>query len=115
MWKIERIQKELNEATTAKLKEHRGLQQAERLAYQVLLSGAAIGQPWPTDEEIRGILRKDPRASGTLYGQHFAIRFMHYQMVPTPLLLADARGETAQAELGECNALHRAVLSFPQL
>ena len=34
---------------------------------------------------------------------HYAIRFVHKQMVPTPLLLADAPGDTPQAELREHN------------
>ena len=58
---------------------------------------------WPNDEEIREILRRDPRVSGTVYGAHFAIRFTHKQMVRTAVLLADAPGETAQAELREHN------------
>ena len=94
-----RIEKELKEATAAKLKEHRRPQQGQRVEYQVLRSGLDCGQPWASDDEIREILRKDPRASGTVYGAHFAIRFKHKQMVPTQVLLADAPGETAQAEL----------------
>ena len=60
-------------------------------------------QPWPTDEEIREILRTDPRASGIVYGAHFAIRFKHKQIVPPQVLLADAPGEIAQAELRKNN------------
>ena len=65
----------------------------------MLRIGPDCGQPWPTVGEIREILRKDPRASGTLYVMHFAIRFTHKQMVPTSVLLADAEGDAAQAEL----------------
>ena len=68
-----RIEKELKEATAAKLNEHRRPQQGERVEYQVLRIGPDCGQPWPTDEEVREILRKDSRASGTVYGAHFAI------------------------------------------
>ena len=46
---------------------------------------------------------KGLRASGTVYGAHFAIRFQHKQMVPTQVLLAAAPGETAQAELRKNN------------
>ena len=99
----ERIEKELKDDIAAKLKEQRRPQQGERVEFQVLRGGADCGQPWPTDEEIREILRKDTRASGTLYMAHFAIRFTHKQIVLTPVLLADAPGETAQAELREHN------------
>ena len=58
-----------------------------------------LGQLWPTDDEIRGILKKDPRASGTVGGTHLTIRFTHKQMVPTPVLLAAAPAHAAQAEL----------------
>ena len=98
-----RIEKDLKEATAAKLKERRRPQQGERVEYQVLRSAPDDGQPWPNDDEIRVIRGKDPRVSGTVYGQHFAIRFTHKQMGPTPVLLADAPGETAQAELREHN------------
>ena len=56
-------------------------------------------QPWPTDDETREILRNDPRPSGTVYWSHFAIRFTRKQMVLTPVLLADALADAAQAEL----------------
>ena len=69
----------------------------------MLRTSLDCGQPWPTDEEVREILRKDSRASGTVYGAHFAIRFQHKQMVPTQVLLADAPGETALAELRKNN------------
>ena len=65
----------------------------------MLRTSLDCGQPSPTDEEIREILRKDSRAIGTVYGTHFAIRFTHKQMVPTQVLLPHAPGETAQAEL----------------
>ena len=90
-------------ATSAKLKEPRRPQQGERVEYQVLQIGQECGQAWPTEEEVRAILNKDPRASGTVYGTHYAISFHHKQMVPTPVLLADAPGDTAQAELREPN------------
>ena len=73
------------------------------MEYQVLRVGPDSGQLPPTDEEVREILPKDPRATGTVYGPHFVIHFTHKQMVPTPVLLADAPGETAQAELRERN------------
>ena len=72
------------------------------MEFQVLLIGQECRQAWPTDEEVPAIL-KDPRASGTVYGTHYAIRFQYKQMVRTPVLLADAPGETAQAELREHN------------
>ena len=108
---------ELRAATTAKLKQHRLRQQGERLEYQVLRIGQACGQAWPTDEEVRAILKKDPRASGTVYGTHYAIHFHHKQMVATPVLLADAPGDTAQAELREPNpfAWRSTVTSTPTL
>ena len=99
----EKIEKDLKAATAAKLKEHRRPQQGERVEYQVLRIGPDSGQPYPTDEEISEILKNDPRASGTVYGTHYAIRFQHKQIVPTPLLLADAPGDTAQAEPCEHN------------
>ena len=34
-----------------------------------------------------------------MYGTHYAIRFTHKQMVPTPVLLPDAPGDGAHAEL----------------
>ena len=99
---------ELMAATAAKLKEHRRPQQCERVEYQMLRVGPECGQSWPTDEEVREILKKDTRASGTVYGTHYAIRFHHKQMIHTPVLHADAPGDTAQAELREHNpfALH---------
>ena len=63
-----KIEKKLQVSTAAKLKEHRRTQEGERVEYQVLRIGPDCGQPWPTDDKIRGILRKDPRASGTVYG-----------------------------------------------
>ena len=93
----------MKELTAAKLKEHRRPQQGERVEYQVMRIVPDCGQPWPTDAEIRKIQRKDTRGTGTGYGTHFAIRFTHKQMVPTPVLLAEAPGETAQAELREHN------------
>ena len=53
----EKIEKELKAATAAKLKEHRRPQQGERVENHVLRIGPDSGQPWPTDEEIREILR----------------------------------------------------------
>ena len=94
---------ELSAATAATLKEHRRPQQGERVEYQMLRIGQECGQRWPTDEEVRAILKKDRRASGTVYGTHYAIRFHHKQMDPTPVLLPDAPGETAQAELRDNN------------
>ena len=84
-------------ATAAKLKEHRRPQQGERVEYQVLGIGQECGQPWPTDDEVREILNKEPRASGILHGTQYAIRFTHQQMVPTPVLLADSPGDAARA------------------
>ena len=90
-------------ATAAEWKEHRRPQEGERVEYQVLRIGKECGQPWPTDVEVREILRKDPRARGTVYGTHYAIRFTHKQMVPTPVLLAETPGDAAQAEQREHN------------
>ena len=73
----EKSEKELKAETAAKPKEHRIPQQGERVEYLVLRNAHDCGQPWPTDEEIREILGKDPCASGTEYGTHFAIRFTH--------------------------------------
>ena len=100
---IESMEKELKAVSAAKLKEHRRPQHGERIEYQGLGIGPASGQPWPTDGEIREILRKDPPPSGTVYATHFAIRFPHNQMVPTPVQLADAPGDAAQAQLREQN------------
>ena len=104
-----KIPKELMAAPAEKLKEHRRPQQGEGVEYQVLRVGPDCAQPWPTDEELRAILRKDRHASGTVYGTHYAIRFAHKQMVPTAVLLADAPGDAAQAELRGHN--HFAVRS----
>ena len=41
------------------------------------------------------ILRKDTRASRTLYGTHYAISFMNKEMVPSPALCAKDPVETA--------------------
>ena len=106
----ERKEKELKASTAAKLKEHRCPQQGERLEYQVWRIGSDCGQPSPTDEEIRETLRTDPRASGTVYGTHFSIRFTHKQMVPAAVLLAHATAETAQARYGSAITLLRTVL-----
>ena len=76
-------------------------QHGERVEHQVLRIGPDSEQPCATDEEIRAILGKDPRASGTVHGTHYAIRFHHQQRVSTPLVLADAPGDTDQAELPE--------------
>ena len=99
----EKIEKQLKAATAAKLKEHSLPQQGERVEYQVLRIGPDAAHPWPTDDEVREILKNDPRASGTVYGTHYAIRFAHKQMVPIPVLLADAHADTAGAELREHN------------
>ena len=72
--------------------------------------GPDCGQPWPTDEEIREIQRKDLRPSVTVYGTHFAIRFTHKQMVPTPVLLADAQGRPSKESYERAIPLLRAVL-----
>ena len=61
--------------------------------------GTDSTQHWPSDDEVREILKKQLRASGTVFGTHFGIRYTHEQMVPTPVLLADAPGDAAQAEL----------------
>ena len=78
----EKIEKELKAATAAKLREHRCPQQAERVEYQVLRVGQECGQSCLTDDEVREILKKDQRASGTVYGTHYTIRFHHKQMFP---------------------------------
>ena len=95
----EKIEKELKEATAAKLREHRRPQQGERVEYEVFRVGTDTTQPWPSDDEVRMILKKQPRASGTVFGTHFAIGYTHEQVVPTPVLLADVPGDAAQAEL----------------
>ena len=69
----------------------------------MLRIGQECGQTWPTDDEVRAILKNDPRAIGTLYGTHYAIRFAHKQMVTIPVDLADAHRDTAQVELREVN------------
>ena len=51
------------------------------------------------DAEVRGILKNQPCASGTVYCTHFAIRFPQEHMVTTPLLLAQAEEDAAQGEL----------------
>ena len=52
---------------------------------------------------MRELLRKDPPASGTEYGPHYAIRFTHKEMVPTPVVLAETPEDTAQLELPKDN------------
>ena len=49
------------------------------------------------------VLSKDPRASGTVYGTHYAIRFTHKQMVPTPVLFAETPCDNAQVEQRDHN------------
>ena len=105
------------ESTARKLKEHRSPQKRERVECQVLPIGQECGEPWPTDEELREILRKEPRASGTVFGPHYAIRFTHKQMAPPPLLLAVGPWDAAQVELHEHNhfALRSMVTSTASL
>ena len=79
----ERIEKELKAVTATKLKVHRSPQQGEHVEYQVLRMRPDLGEPWPTYGEILEILRKEPRASGTVYGTHFSIRFSLGKIVPT--------------------------------
>ena len=95
----EKLEKELKAATATKLREHRRPQQGEPVEYEVFRVGTDTTQPWPSDDEIRAILKNQQRASGTMFGTHFAIRYTHEQMVPTPVLLADAPVDAAQAEL----------------
>ena len=57
------------------------------------------GQGWPIDEEVREILKKDARASGSVYATHYLILVTHRQMVPTPVLFAHTPGVTAQVEI----------------
>lgn len=49
------VEKELKEATAAKIREHRRPQQGVRVEDEVQRIGPDYGQPWPTDEEIRAI------------------------------------------------------------
>ena len=53
--------------------------------------------------EVRGILRADPTASGTVYGTHYVIRSTHQEMLPTPLLFAEAVGAIAHVDIREHN------------
>ena len=76
---------ELIAATGTQLEEHRGPQSGERVAYEVL--GHSHGLGWPRADEGRASLM-DQRATGTVYGTHYAIRFTLKQMVPTPVLFA---------------------------
>ena len=99
----EKIEKELKETTAARLREHRRPQKGERVEYEVFRFGTDAAQPWPSDDEVRAILKNQARPSGTVYVTHFAVRFTHEQMVPTPVLRADAPGDAAQAELRENN------------
>ena len=50
-----------------------------------------------------------------MYATHYAIRFIHKRMVPTPLLLAETPGDTPQVELREHNpfASHSTVHRHP--
>ena len=105
---LERAEKEkleiaLKAATAAKLNEHRRSEKSERVEYQVLGIGPDPGPLWHTDEEVSEVLRKDTRASGAVYGTHYAIRFACKQMVPTPVIETDARAYSAQAEQLEHN------------
>ena len=69
------------------------------------------------DEEVREILRKDPQASRTVYGTHYAIRGTQKEMVPTPVLFGEAPGDTAKVELRDHNpfALRSTVTSTATL
>ena len=95
----EKIEKKLKEASAAKLREHRRPQQGDRVEYEVFRVGTDATQPWPSDADVRAILKNQPGASGTVFVTHFAIRFTHDQVVPTPVLIADASGDAAQADL----------------
>ena len=90
---------ELKEATAAKLPELGRPQQGERVEDEVFRVGTDDTQPWPSDDEVRAILSKQPRAGGPVYGTHFAIRFTLEQMLPAPLLLGDPLGDDAQANI----------------
>ena len=92
----------------------------ERVEYEVFRIGTDDRQPWPSDDEVRAILKKQSRASGTVFGTHFGIRYTHKQMVPTPVLLADVPGDAAQADLRANNpfasrstASSTAILAMP--
>ena len=104
-------------ATAAKLKKHRRRQQGEPVESQVLRIGQECRQAWPTDEEVRHILKKDRRSSGTVYGTHYDIRFTREPMVLTPVLLAESPGDIAQAEFRDHNpfASRSMVTSTPTL
>ena len=69
----------------------------------MLRVGQESGQGWPTDEEVREILRNYQRVSGTVYGTHYAICYTHKEMVPTPEIFPETPGDTAQVELCEHN------------
>ena len=69
----------------------------------MLRIGPDSGKPWPADDEVREIIKNDPRASGNVYGTDYAIRMAQNQNVHTPLLLPDAPGDTNQAQLREHN------------
>ena len=89
--------------TAAKLQEHRLPQQSERVECQVLRVGQECGPPWPTDAEVREILRNDPRARSTLCGTHYAIPVTNKEMVSTPVLLAESPADTPKVELRDHN------------
>ena len=65
--------------------------------------GAECGYGWPTDVDMCEILRNDPRASGTVYGTHYATRFTDMEMLSTPVLSGEAPLANAQVELREHN------------
>ena len=92
----EKIEKGLKEATSTKLREPRRLQPGERVEDEVFRIGPDATQPWTSDDEVRPILKNQPHASGTVYGNDFAIRFTKEQMVPKPMLLGDAPRDAAQ-------------------
>ena len=96
----------------AQLIEHRGRQLGEPVEYLVLRLGRSPCQGWPTDEELREFLKKDPSSSGTQYGGIMSF-VTHNEMLPTPLLFVDVPGDTAHVELRKDNpcALHSTVTS----
>ena len=107
----------LMKPTATKLNVHQRPQQGDLVDYLLLRINQECGPPWSTDEEVREMLRKDPRASGTVYGTHYAIRGTQKEMVPTPVRFADAPGDAAHAELWAHNpfAMRSSVTSTATL
>ena len=94
-----KARQELMAETAAKVKEQAVHQKVRAMEYKMLRIGHDCGHRFLTVEELHSILEMDPQASDTVYGRYYAMRSSDRQKAPTPLLLAETPGDTAQLEL----------------